>query len=199
LGSRPRTHVRSVLELDALCRNSLLRNSCPVENRLSFSALSLVPDFGAEHAHLGGVQRFCANFLRVLKDPNRVKVESGFLFHPCFRRNRTGIRTGNGLALWRLAQRKLSNSSRQQCPSRLSGLAGVCLLGLAMGFVLSRDSLEELRGGDSQSQAPASPGPTNQLPTSLNPDIDWGRPFAFCAFAPQATGRLHCLATTLLD
>jgi hypothetical protein len=51
LGSSLRTRVRSVLELDALCRNSLFQEFDPVEPHFYFFALSLAPDFGAKCAH----------------------------------------------------------------------------------------------------------------------------------------------------
>jgi hypothetical protein len=52
------------------------RNS--IRSRLGFCSplFSLAPDFGAEHAHLGGDRRFCANFLKVLKRSRHVKPEN---------------------------------------------------------------------------------------------------------------------------
>jgi hypothetical protein len=80
LGIETPEKIRSVLELDALGRNSLLKEFLSGRDFASITSLrllrfSLVPDFGAGHAHRGGVQRFCANFLRVLKRLLPVKPE----------------------------------------------------------------------------------------------------------------------------
>ncbi len=48
----------------------------PVETSLQLLHVSLAPDFGAKCGHLRGIRRFCANLLKVLKHPRRVKLEN---------------------------------------------------------------------------------------------------------------------------
>jgi hypothetical protein len=69
-----------VLELDALCRNSLFQEFDPVRlsafllaTRHFFSAGFV---FGAKYAHLGGIRRFCANLLNLLKPLHGVKLQN---------------------------------------------------------------------------------------------------------------------------
>jgi hypothetical protein len=94
-----------------------------------------------------------------------------------------------------LAQRKLSNTVRPTWPA--SALAGAqeCSSWVLQWLVLSRASLQGpgvLKANLTRPNEPASHFPQSFTQIGAGPSI-------FSAYAPKATGRLHCLITTHLD
>jgi hypothetical protein len=87
-----------------------------------------------------------------------------------------------------LAQRKISKIDRQNARARSQRNAQKRIAsGSCNGLFSLGNPYRGLRG-----VLVNSPSPTNRLPTSLNPYVDRGRPLIPRAFAPRATGRLHC-------
>jgi hypothetical protein len=165
------------------CRNSLLKEFDPVETLLQSLRFSLVPDFGADHSHLRGRRRFCANFLKVLKHPHCVKPENPVRILIPTSPARPADTLVHRVRAPRAAQRKYQRATGKTPAPAAADTQKPWLPGLAM-VLFSQDCLEGLRG-----VFPASPGPANQLPAA--PVLDRYHPVGDWPF--RATRKLHCL------
>jgi hypothetical protein len=116
----------------------------------STSSLSHLHRISAPNALMGGTRRFCANFLKVLKRPRCVKVESRVetWFLPL-----TDCSGAKSARLARKAKGRkghraahISKSNRQKSPRLPKPTRGSLGFRVLQWLVLSRESLQGLRG-----------------------------------------------------
>jgi hypothetical protein len=203
LGSSLQTCARSVLELDALGRNSLVG----IRSGRDFASASRV-----SLARPGFRRRFRPSsrpsaFLRELFKGTKASptCQGGNLIPTRSVQTQARIRTSTQLSLgapapdsgtWestkladfpQLAQRKYQRATGKMPAPASANAQKLKASGSCNGLFSLGNPYRGLRGVHDN-----SPSPTNRLPTSLNPYVDRGRPLIPRAFARRATGRLHC-------